>query len=367
MDDRELRTTLVPVAELRLDSENPRLPEERQGSTQEALIEYLYQHTTLDELAMSFVDNGYFEHEPLIVTPPDANGLRTVIEGNRRLATLMILLGLDPAASLDFAFIMDPRPTQLQLSRLREVPCYVVKNQQLVHRFLGFRHIGGIKTWSAEAKARYLLREVGRAHEERPDEDPFRVVGRLVGSNAQGVRNPYIAMKLLVHAREEFGINVTFVQGHRFGVLNRAMNSPQLRRYIGFGDARTFDDIEKATENLHERNLREVLNDMSPAAGGGKAVLADSRNVTIYSQILTNNQAHKLLREYGSLDIARRIVEQASVPARIQHVGRSVEAINREVERQGAPIEALGPARELANLTRSLLALVEASNPSKGP
>ena len=367
MVDRELSTTLIPVAKLRLDSENPRLPEERHDSTQEALIEYLHDNAALDELAMSFVDNGYFEHEPLIVTAPDADGLQTVIEGNRRLATLMILLGLGAAVSLDLAFAMDPPPTQSQLRRLREVPCYVVENQQLVHRFLGFRHIGGIKTWSAEAKARYLLREVGRAHEERPDQDPFRVVGRLVGSNAQGVRNPYIAIKILIHAREQFGVNVTFVQRHRFGVLNRAMNSPELRRYIGFGDARTFDDVEKAVEDLNEQNLREVLNDMSPPTGGGRAVLADSRNVTIYSQILANSQAHKVLRAYNSLDIARRLIEQASVAERIQHASRSVEAINREVERQGAPTEALGPARELANLARSLFALVEASDRSKGP
>lgn len=360
MDQRELRTTLIPIRDLRLDDENPRLPEQLRGSSQESLLDYLLRNASLVELAMSFIDNGYFEHEPMIVTGPNEQGLWRVVEGNRRLATLLILFQLGPASSLGFDFAADRPPTQSQLDALREIPCYVVESQELVHRFLGFRHIGGIKTWSAEAKARYLLHEVERVRDERSDEDPFKVVGRLVGSNAQGVRNPYIAMKILVHAREQFGIDVTFVQGHRFGVLNRAMNSPQLRHYIGFGDARSFEAVTEALDNLDHQNLLEVLRDMAPPSGGGKAVLADSRDVTVYSQILAHPQAHKILREYNSLDIARRVVELASVADRIAHVGRLVEAINREVERQGAPTEAVSPARELAILSRSLLALVEA-------
>ncbi|MXV80992.1 MAG: hypothetical protein F4X58_06585 [Chloroflexi bacterium] len=309
---------------------------------------------------MSFVDNGYFAHEPLIVTAPDEEGIRTVIEGNRRLATLTILLGLDAAPDdAGFAMALPSSPTELESLKL--VPCYEVEDQALVHRFLGFRHIGGIKTWSAEAKARYLLREVDRVHKDQPEDDAFRIVGRLVGSNAQGVRNPYIAMKILIYAREQFGIDVSFVQGRRFGVLNRAMNSPDLRRYIGFGDARTFDEIQNAVEGLDRDNLSEVLRDMSPTPDGGRAVLSDSRNVTIYSQVLASSQAHKILREYNNLDLARRVVEQASIPDRIAQIGQSVEALNREVERQGAPSEATDPARELASLARALLALIEAS------
>ena len=251
-------------------------------------------------------------------------------------------------------------PTEDQLGQLREVPCFVVADAEDVHRFLGFRHIGGIKTWSAEAKARYLLAEVYRAHEQFPEKNPFTVVGRAVGSNAQGVRNPYMAMKILTRGREQFGIEVTAIQQHRFGVWNRAMNSPELRKYIGFGDARTFEEVENALENLSENHLREVLRDMTPESGQ-RAVLTDSRDVTIYAAVLQNERAHETLRKYGDLALARQIVEQAEMPQRIKQIGRLVEVLNREVERQGAPSEARAPASELAALARSLLALVELS------
>ena len=359
METRQL--SIIPVRRLQLDTNNPRLPESFRGAGQGELLKYLHVNGTLDELATSFVDNGFFIHEPLIVSQPDEAGNHTVLEGNRRLAALTILLGLDTAEALDVAFSIDPVPTADQLSQLRDVPCVVVTDAEDVHRFLGFRHIGGIKTWSAEAKARYLLVEVHRAHEQNPEKNPFTVVGRAVGSNAQGVRNPYMAIKILIYGREEFGIEITAIQQHRFGVWNRAMNAPALRQYIGFGDAWTFREVESALESLSKDRLREVLRDMTPVEGRQRAVLTDSRDVTIYAAVLQNGRAHEVLRKYDDLALARQIVEQAEIPQRIRQIGRSVEVLNREVERQNAPSEALAPARELAALARSLVALIEAA------
>ena len=46
----------------------------------------------LEEIAQSFMDHGFFRNEPLIVTRVNGQGY-TVIEGNRRLATLKVLRG----------------------------------------------------------------------------------------------------------------------------------------------------------------------------------------------------------------------------------------------------------------------------------
>ena len=164
MDTRQ--STAISVQN-RLDSENPRLPEHLHGADQEELLKYLHANAALGELATSFVDNSFFVHEPLIVSQPDETGTHSVLEGNRRLAALTILLRLDTAKALDLAFAIDPVPTAEQLGELREIPCFVVERPEDVHRFLGFRHIGGLKTWSAEAKARYLLAEVRRARRIR--------------------------------------------------------------------------------------------------------------------------------------------------------------------------------------------------------
>ena len=350
----------IAVQDLRLDASNPRLPEHLRGADQSQLLKYLHATAVLGELAKSFVDNGFFPHEPLIVSQPDEDGKHDVLEGNRRLAALTILLGL-PAAehASDIKITLDPPPTPEQLANLRTVPCVVVDDREDVRGFIGFRHIGGIKAWGAEAKARYLLAEVRRAQTRDPDKDPFLVVARAVGSNSQGVRNPYIAMRILIHGREHFGIDITAIQSYRFGVWNRAMNSPDLRSYIGFGNARTFKEIETSLGDLQEGPLREVLRDMTPADGSKRAVLGDSRDVTIYAQVLQNERAHAILRQYDNLSLARQVVEQASVPQRIRQVVRSIDILMQEISRQGAPQDALEPARELAQLAQSLHDLVD--------
>ena len=354
---------MVDVTRLCLDSLNPRLPEHLHGARQTELLKYLHDNTTLDELMASFVDNGYFGHEPLIILSPNNNGMHTVLEGNRRFASLTILHQLETAQALDIECSLSPSPTNEQLNSLRSVPCVIVSTREQVHKFLGFRHIGGIKTWSAEAKARYLIEEVRRTRELHPEGDVFRLVGRVVGSNALGVRNPYIAMRILTHGREQFGLDVSRVQQERFGVWNRAMNSPDLRAYIGFGDARTYDEIESALHNLRLEELREVLADMVPAGRSRRAVLGDSREVTIYAQVLQDIRARELLRRYDDLTLARQIIEQASVSERIREISRSVEVLVQELSRVGAATDALEPAIELLNLARALHDLINARLP----
>src|SRR5439155_18417353 len=110
------------VDALDLDPENPRLPEELAGKPPAALLRYYYDNLVLEELAQSFIDNGFFMHEPLIVTPLRGTKRYRVLEGNRRLAALMILLGRPEAEGLSF----DVGASAEALDRLRRVPCYQV-------------------------------------------------------------------------------------------------------------------------------------------------------------------------------------------------------------------------------------------------
>lgn len=347
------------VTLLRLDPKNPRLPEDLQGRPQDELLAYLFEHGVLEELANSFIDNGYFEHEPLIVTPsPDEEGTWIVLEGNRRLATLMILLRLQPALDADVEFTLHPAPQAAQIDALRTVPSYQVSSPEAVHEFLGFRHIGGIKTWSAEAKARYLLREVERVHKSGVSGNVFSVVGRRVGSNAQGVRNPYMALKILLYGRDEFGIDTRDLQRRRFGVWTRCMNSKDLRSYIGFNGARTYEDVERQLPELDEERLSEVIGDLSLRDGKRQPVLADSRDVTFYANILQNPKAHTVLRQYDDLLLAKQVADRAELPARLTRLYDGVDVIMREVQAEGAPKEALEPARRLERVSKALSAVL---------
>lgn len=324
-------TIAIPVDKLLLDPENPRLPEDLLNSSQTAILEWLHNHEVLDELARSLITNGYFLHEPLIVLPADAEGNYLVVEGNRRLAALIILLQLPVAIEGGLQFSFEVQPTTEQLERLQLIPCYVATDKLEVHKFLGFRHIGGLKTWSPESKARYLEAEIERAIDAGVD-DPIRDVARQVGSTVPAVRGQYLALKVLRAAEQDFGIDNQVIMSERFGVWNRLMNSRDVRSFIQLKDVRSAKDIMQAVNDLNGASLAQVIGDLTPPFSGGKAVLWDSRDVTVYGNVLVNEKALASLKRYGDLSIARQMVERAQLPERIRSIARSIEVITQDID-----------------------------------
>jgi hypothetical protein len=343
--------TVRKIDELFLDAQNPRLPEELQGASQDRLVRYLYDTAVLEELARSFANNGFFEHEPLIVVATDQPDHYTVLEGNRRLAALMILHGRPEAGDLSFDVDITPE----QLATLREVPCFEVQALEEVYKFLGFRHIGGIKKWSPEAKARYIAREVEHLRETDKKSNPFREVAKRVGSNTQGVRNNYLAIAILRYAREEFGLDVRALQNERFGVWQRALNSPEIREYIGIHDAVEYDEIHTALKKLNEEHLLRVISDLTPSSAGKRPLVGDSRQLTDYGRILTNKRASAMLLRYQDFDIAKRLIDEVDLPKRILAVHQQCEIILNDVQRAEGSEDLVAAATELFGIARAIL------------
>lgn len=317
---------LIPVDRLSFDPRNPRLPEEAAGWSEAKVLKEMRDEWVIDELAASMVAHGYFAQEPMLVLPSEGPGERfIVLEGNRRLAALKLLHGETDDAPFD------PPATEEQLERLRDVPCVQVRSRDEIWAYLGFRHIGGIKEWSPEAKARFITEAVERHREEAPDKDPFKAVGREFGSNALGVRNAYIALAILRHARDELGVPVHRVMSERFGVWTRLLNSPQVREYIGLDSPRTYDEVQGALRSLKLRRMSEVLGDMQEQEGRS-AVLRDSRDATRYGRVIAHDKARRELRATGDLAYAATIAERSSAAKRMWKLQRELRLLRSELE-----------------------------------
>jgi ParB-like nuclease family protein len=281
-------TTLdIDFVSIHLDLNNPRIPEGLRGKEESTILEHLWHNEVLIELVQSMLVNGFFRQEPLVVKQL-ADGSYVALEGNRRLGALKII-HKDPIAIEIPA--LDPLPNVQQLNRLKSIPCVVVENSDEVRKYLGFRHISGLRRWAPEAKARYVLEEV-RALANSGDTNPFASVARRVGSNTVGIRNSFLAISILLHSRKEFGLNVSEVQQTRFGVWLRCMNSAEIREHIGMGLPRTYGEISEALNNINKDGLQEVLEDLAPG-GNARPVLTDSRDVTVYGKVLRNDHAYK--------------------------------------------------------------------------
>src|SRR5690349_1300494 len=89
----EAEVEYVEPDKLRFDSHNPRLVEfleENKKPSQDELLQVLWDEMAVDELVMSIAKSGYMPYEPLLVAKE--GGELVVIEGNRRLAAVLLLL-----------------------------------------------------------------------------------------------------------------------------------------------------------------------------------------------------------------------------------------------------------------------------------
>jgi hypothetical protein len=343
----------IDYRKLGFDAENPRLPEHLRGAAPEELVKYYYEHSVVSDLVESMAENGFFPHEPMIVTPRGRNNF-TVVEGNRRLTALSIIHHRPEAVELPAP---EPALTAEQVRNLKDVPCVVSEDREAIRRFLGFRHISGPLTWDPEAKARFLFEEIERAAGQ-DEEEPFLFVARAVGSKAQAVRGSYVAIKLLWLARDNGGVDIAQVQSSRFGVWLRLMSSPEFRRYINLERPNEYRQLELAFGQVNLEALAEVLNDLK-APAGGLPLLRDSRDATSYGRVLTNETARKVLRETGDLEAAKTIIDRENLPDRVRGEARRVDALASEVKITPYSKDLEQASKQLATAASAVLKLAK--------
>ena len=146
------KITPMKVSDLAFDLKNPRLAEFglTDRSTEVEVIKVLWEAMDVKELVLSIAASGFFSHEPVMVAPEA--GKNVVIEGNRRLAAVKLLLkpALVKDLKADIPVIRDNDKKALQ-----NLPT-LAGTRKSAWRYLGFKHVNGPAKWSSYAKARYI-------------------------------------------------------------------------------------------------------------------------------------------------------------------------------------------------------------------
>ncbi len=80
----------VSVTSLVLDTRNPRIPAASRRVKERDVIAHLIEHDKVYELAQAITEQGFFPTEILIGL--EEGGKKVILEGNRRLAALKLLI-----------------------------------------------------------------------------------------------------------------------------------------------------------------------------------------------------------------------------------------------------------------------------------
>ena len=145
---------MMKISDLAFDLENPRLVEFDlpKNASDADVMQVVSENMAVRELALSIATCGFFRHEPLMVVRE--SGKNIVIEGNRRLAAVKVLLEPSRGESLK---ITVPEVSEDDREALMELPV-ARTTRESAWRYIGFKHINGPAKWSLYAKSEFIAR-----------------------------------------------------------------------------------------------------------------------------------------------------------------------------------------------------------------
>ena len=155
---KKKQIALVSPDDLLLDERNPRLvgllTTDKTGEkpSQEELLRVIWENMAINGLAASIASDGFYRHEPLLAEPL-GGGKYVVIEGNRRLATVRLLLDKKLRQELKATDLPSLEGEQLKL--LDKLPVWAVSRKD-AWQAIGFKHVHGARRWTSYAKAEYI-------------------------------------------------------------------------------------------------------------------------------------------------------------------------------------------------------------------
>lgn len=310
----------LPVAVLDFDPNNPRFPDIVNTGPVNELIERFIRDERLLEIITSIADQGYFDGEPLLVVKTSQDRYH-VIEGNRRLAALKLLTG-ELAVPPGRTSIEDVRDGAKH--RPSEVPCLVFPHEDKIMRYLGFRHITGIKSWGSLQKARYIKKMRDRFYAGVVGKEQLTALAREIGSRSDYVAQMLTALNLYERAeiKNFYDVKGLDPQEIEFSVLSTAISYTNIATYAGL-DGRQ----DMAGANANDENLKNLLSWMFVARGDQKPVLGDSRNLKQLAAVVESPAATAVLLKNGNLDAAYQL---SRGPA--QALSLALKAVERKLQ-----------------------------------
>ncbi|HVT19439.1 MAG TPA: hypothetical protein VHQ90_25080 [Thermoanaerobaculia bacterium] len=340
---------LIQGTELSFDTQNPRLVEHGDPQSQKDILHILWREFSVDEIALSIAANGYFPFEPLFAAKE--GGRLVVIEGNRRLAAVRLLL--DSKLRQDVGATDLPSISAAAAKHLQRLPV-VICSRDDIWQYVGFKHVNGPQQWQSYSKARYAAwvhNELSVSLDE---------IARRVGDQHSTVQRLYRAW-MVVEEAEKAGVFSRDDRTKRhfsFSHLYTGLDYPGIQRFIGLSREKSFDTRSPVPKNkLLE--LGELCEWLYGSKSKQKKPVVESQNpdLRILDEVLQTKNGIAALRHGLPLLVARDIGkgdEQLFREALVAAKQSLQEARGRFLTGYQGEVDLLQTASEILLLARDL-------------
>ena len=287
----------IELDKLNLDLQNPRLPLsfKKEHRDEKSIINWLLKDASLIELMLAIGKNDYFIGESLLVIENKMEGEYTVVEGNRRLASLK-LLNTPKLAKIHTRKIQkvldetDKRPTH--------IPCIIFPSRDNILQYLGYRHITGVKSWGVLPKARYATTLLSTLSTDDPREQ-YRELAKIIGSRSDYIKKILVSYEIYLEIEDNGfyeipGLNETTFY---FNYITDSLSRRNIRSFIGIDM-----DLDKPTTALNHKNLKVMINwFFRKNENNHSTVLGNSTSLGMLNDILGHEGAKESFMDGATL------------------------------------------------------------------
>lgn len=351
----------IALNRLRLDADNPRIPESVRAESTAELATLLEMGFDAYPVAQSIAELGFFNAEPLICIPSAVEeGAYVVVEGNRRLTALLGLA--DSQIRQDFAEPdkWEVLATKRRISLDMSVPVVVHESRDSTHAEVARVHVVGKLPWRPYMQAKYIAARVaeGRTIQEVAD---------LIGIPKSNAANLYRDQAVLAQAAT-LGLETSQIE-RAFSLLTVAMGNTKIREHIGapLGSRMEVDTEPIPSDNADE--LREVIRWVF-GDEEHEAVISDSRQISQLGNVISSEIGLASLRQGETLEEAKQKVSAAgleplvSLTRRLTTAKGSLDSASNDIAEfaLNADVQGLvGDLESLIEMIRSTLDEVQSS------
>lgn len=301
----------ISYKDLLLDPFNPRLPKSMGDKNEKEIINFFLSDASLLELMLAIGKNGFFEGEQLLVVPHKDKFL--VIEGNRRLSAVKLLH--DPSFAEIYKSKIDLVIKESEYFPI-DIPCLVFKEKEEILKYLGFRHITGIKSWKLLEKARYMAKLRDDFYPSEPINNASREISKMIGSRKDYVLRVLVGYELyeIIDKNNFYQIKDLNDTTFYFNYLADSLSRSNIESFLGVDL-----ENENPTKNIDFNNLKEWTNWLFNKEIPNK-IIGDSEHLNLLNKVIDCPIALEVFRSgeklYKAIEFTNEIEVQFEMAIR---------------------------------------------------
>ncbi len=304
MSHQKKEIVYLDTESLHFDPRNPRLAEYGidDGLQEDEILDILWEAMDVLELIQSIAASGFFDHEALIIAKE--KGKNVVIEGNRRLAAVKVLLHPTLAKEKNWPV---PNISVALRKSLATLPA-IISSREESWRYLGFKHVNGPAKWGSYAKAVYIA-EVHRKYGIS-----LKDIANQIGDRHRTVQRLFRGLMVLEQAERErvFHREDRYNTRFSFSHLYTGLDYDGIAGFLGVANKE--DESENPVPKAKVKALGELCAWMYGSRKSERTPVVVSQNPDLrnLNSVVANREAIDALRAGTPLDKALEISRNPS-------------------------------------------------------